>query len=325
MKLVMYPYRHLPYSHNGFRVFESVARLMSFTKASEELNVTQSAVSRQIKQLEMDLNSSLVIRKHRSIELSERGKELYDVLRENYSRLDTLISQWQSPIKNRIVIKSALSYATRVLMPKVLWLNEKYPDHEIVIIPTIEEDPVLELEDCDLLIINTRLGDRYAGKQGVTFLRHEYMAPVYSELLSNKAIQPEDILSLPHLHATLDHQDWRLWWKNAPLKGVKRGRDTVFYSLDLALSACLSGQGVTVTDLLLVLPEIKRQFLKCPEQIALQHSDWQYYCYQKRRSPITDELLNWLIAQTESDERELVRLCDKFDWSYQGVTFTERT
>jgi len=321
----MYPYRHLPYSHNAFKVFESVARLMSFTKASEELNVTQSAVSRQIKQLENELASSLVIRKHRSIELSDRGKELYEVLRKNYSSLDSLIAQWQAPTKSRIVIKSALSFATRVLMPKVAWLNEKYPDHEIVIIPSIEEDPVLEAEDCDLLIINTRQGDRYAGKQGVTFLRHEYMAPVYAELLSSKDIQTEDLLSLPHLHATLDHQDWKLWWKNAELKGVKKGRDTVFYSLDLALSACLSGQGVTVTDLLLVLPEIKRQFLKCPENIALQHSDWQYYCYQKRHSPITDDLLNWLVTQTQSDEKELVRLCDKFDWSYQDVTFTDPT
>lgn len=250
---------------------------------------------------------------------------MYEVLRKNYSSLDALIAQWQAPTKSRIVIKSALSFATRVLMPKVAWLNEKYPDHEIVIIPSIEEDPVLEAEDCDLLIINTRQGDRYAGKQGVTFLRHEYMAPVYAELLSSKDIQTEDLLSLPHLHATLDHQDWKLWWKNAELKGVKKGRDTVFYSLDLALSACLSGQGVTVTDLLLVLPEIKRQFLKCPENIALQHSDWQYYCYQKRHSPITDDLLNWLVTQTQSDKKELVRLCEKFDWSYQDVTFTDPT
>lgn len=316
----MSPYPHLPYSHNALKVFECVARLMSFTKASQELNVTQSAVSRQIKQLEDELGSPLVMRKHRAIELTERGKDLYEVLRKNYTNLESLVAQWHTPSKSRIVIKSALSYATRVLLPKVLWLNEKYPEHEIVIIPSIEEDPVLESEDCDLLIINTCKGERYIGKPGVTFLRHEYMAPVYSELLSSNEIQLQDVLNLPHLHATLDHQDWKLWLKTSGIKGVKKGRDTVFYSLDMALSACLAGQGVTVTDLLLVLPEIKRQFLKCPNHTALQHSEWQYYCYQKRRSAITDELLSWLINQTEAELHELERLCDKFDWSHQEVT-----
>ena len=316
----MSPYPHLPYSHNALKVFECVARLMSFTKASQELHVTQSAVSRQIKQLEDELGSPLVMRKHRAIELTERGKDLYEVLRKNYTNLEALVAQWHTPNKSRIVIKSALSYATRVLLPKVLWLNEKYPEHEIVIIPSIEEDPVLESEDCDLLIINTSQGERYAGKPGVTFLRHEYMAPVYSELLSSRDIQLQDVLNLPHLHATLDHQDWKLWLKTSGIKGVKKGRDTVFYSLDMALSACLAGQGVTVTDLLLVLPEIKRQFLKCPNNTALQHSEWQYYCYQKRRSAITDELLAWLMSQTEAELHELERLCDKFGWSHQGVT-----
>ena len=297
----MSPYSSLPYSHNGLKVFEAVARLMSFTKAADELNVTQSAVSRQIKQLEDELNASLLIRKHRSIELTAQGKDLYEVLRQNFHNLESLITQWKAPAKKRIVIKSALSYATRVLMPNVAMLNERYPEHEIVIIPSIEEDPVLESEDCDLLIINTRQKERYLGKQGVTFLRAEYMAPVYAELLSDKSIQIEDVL--------------KLWIANADLKGKKLGRDTVFFSLDLALSACLSGQGVTVTDLLLVLPELKRKFLKCPEAIALQHSDWQYYCYQKNHTPIANEILDWLVSQTESEVAELKQLCSKFSWS----------
>lgn len=311
----MGPYTNIPYSHNSLKVFEAVSRLMSFTKAADELNVTQSAVSRQVKQLEDELNVSLLIRKHRSIELTERGRDLYQLLSNNYYQLDSLIAQWKAPAKKRIVIKSALSYATRVLMPNVAMLNEKYPEHEIVIIPSIEEDPILEAEDCDLLIINTRQKDKYLGKRGVTFLRAEYMAPVYAELLSDKNIQIEDVLKLPHLHATLDHQDWKLWIANADLKGQKLGRDTVFFSLDLALSACLSGQGVTVTDLLLVLPELKRKFLKCPEAIALQHSDWQYYCYQKNYTPIANEILDWLVSQTASEVAELKQLCTKFRWS----------
>ena len=317
----MRPYSNLPYSHNSLKVFETVARLMSFTKAADELNVTQSAVSRQIKQLEQEFNVVLLIRKHRSIDLTDQGRDLFEVLRQHFHNLDALIDQWKAPVKKRIVIKSAISYATRVLISHVACLNEKYPEHEIVIIPSIEEAPILEQEDCDLLIINTRQHERYLHKPGVTFLRAEYMAPVYAELLSKRDLCIQDVLALPHLHATLDHQDWKLWLANAALEGQNKGRDTVFYSLDLALSACLSGQGVTVTDLLLVLPELKRQFLKCPEKISLQHSDWHYYCYQRNHSPVANEIKQWLLAQTEADIAELKRLSDKFAWSTLDVEF----
>lgn len=307
-------YSNLPASHNTLRVFESVARLMSFTKAALELHVTQSAVSRQIKQLEDELNVSLLIRKHRTIELTDKGEELYEALRKGYLVIDSLIGRWQQPEKQRIVIKSALSFATRILLPKVALLNERYPEHEIVIIPSIEEDPDLDAEDCHLLIINTRKSHLYTGRKDVLFLRDEYMAPVYSETLTQSRIEQEDVLLLPHLHATLDHRDWRMWLKNAKLGGVKKGRDTVFFSLDLALSACLSGQGVTVTDLLLVLPELKRQFLLCPQGIELQHSDWQYHCYKGDSSDVTLELLNWLQAEIAAEISELETLCHRFGW-----------
>ncbi|USD67100.1 LysR family transcriptional regulator [Vibrio sp. SCSIO 43136] len=316
----MTPYSNLPYSHNALKVFESVARLMSFTKAADELHVTQSAVSRQIKQLEDELNATLVVRKHRAIELTAKGKDLYEVLRKNFHELETLFKRWQKPDKQRIVIKSSLSFATRILLTKVSELNERYPDYEIVIIPSIEENPELSSEDCDLLIINTLNYQRYINHPNVTFMRDEYMAPVYAKSLREDEISLDDVLVLPHLHATLDHLDWKLWFSQAELKGTKVGRDTVFFSLDLALSACLSGQGVTVTDLLLVLPELKRGFLACPEKIILQHSQWKYLCYQGNQSAIISEIYDWLMAQTRSERDQLRQLCDEMNWDYSSVS-----
>ncbi|WP_152430599.1 LysR family transcriptional regulator [Vibrio aquimaris] len=317
----MSTYQFLPYSHNGLKVFESVARLMSFTKAADELNVTQSAISRQIKQLEDELKVLLVVRKHRSIALTDRGNELYQRLNNNYRALDSLIGEWSKANKQRIVIKSALSYATRVLLPKVVSLNEKYPEHEIVIIPAIEEDPDLDSGDCDLWIVNTCKSDKYIGKKGVTFLREEYMAPVYAKSLSEQNVPLQDVLTLPHLHATLDHQDWKHWLTQANLQGIKEGRDTVFYSLDLALSACIAGQGVTVTDLLLVLPELNREFLKCPNDMVLQHSQWKYLCYQPNQSSIIDEIHRWLVEQTQNELGQLQAMCESFGWDSRQVNW----
>lgn len=310
----MTPYSNLPYSHNGLKAFESVARLMSFTHAANELNVTQSAISRQVKQLEDDLNASLIIRKHRMIELTPQGSELSLALRKNYSTLESVISTWQEPKQKRIVIKATLSFATRVLIPKVRELNERYPDHEIVIIPSLEEDGCLDNPDYDLLIFHTRLKDHYDNKENMFLLREEFMAPVCAASIVTEKTNVDSILTMPRLHPTLDHHDWKMWLADVTTHTNNHVRNTSFLSLDLALSACLSGQGATVTDLLLILQELKKGFFYCPKNAKIQHSAWTYYGHQRTHTPIIDDLIAWLTSESEKEIKLLQALAKKHDW-----------
>ena len=310
----MTPYPNLPYSHNGLRAFESVARLMSFTLAADELNVTQSAVSRQVKQLEDELEVSLVRRKHRAIELTPQGNELYLALREGYSNIESVLASWKEPKQKRIVIKAALSYATRVLISKVRQLNERYPDYEIVIIPVIEEDEALNYTDYDLLIFHTQLKKHYDNKPGIRVLREEFMAPVCSQSLVTDDLDLDSILTLPRLHPTLDHTDWKAWLSDVAYPPTTPVRNTSFLSLDLALNACLSGQGVTVTDLLLIIPELERGFLYCPPNAKIQHSAWTYYLHQNTKSAVIDDLIEWLIEENEKEVTTLENLAQQNNW-----------
>lgn len=309
----MTPYANLPYSHNGLKAFESVARFMSFTQAADELNVTQSAVSRQVKQLEQDLKIKLIERKHRSIELTVEGLQLFQALRDNYLSLESLIASWQEPKRKRIVIKATLSFATRVLISKVRELNERYPEHEIVIIPSIEEDECLEIPDYDLLIFHTRIRERYQGRSNMFFLRDEYMAPVCASNVGDVA----SILAMPRIHSTLDHHDWKMWLAEEKKEILHPVRNTTFFTLDLALSACLSGQGATVTDLLLILPELEREYLRCPQGVRVQNSAWQYLVHQRTHTPEIDDLITWLVQQTEQEIDQLQRIAKQRNW--QGV------
>lgn len=310
----MTPYPNLPYSHNGLKTFESVARLMSFTSAANELNVTQSAISRQVKQLEDDLSASLIIRKHRAIELTLQGLELYHALQGNYSTLESIISSWQEPKQKRIVIKATLSFATRVLIPKVRELNERYPDYEIVIIPSLEEDECLDKPDYDLLIFHTRLKDHYDNKENMFLLREEFMAPVCAASIATEHTNIDSILTMPRLHPTLDHHDWKMWLADVAMPPYQQIRNTSFLSLDLALSACLSGQGVTVTDLLLILQELERGFFYCPENVKIQHSAWTYYGHQRTHSAVIDDLIKWLKLSSEDEITLLKKLAKKHHW-----------
>ncbi|MGF1754698.1 LysR family transcriptional regulator [Vibrio makurazakiensis] len=310
----MTPYPNLPYSHNGLRAFESVARLMSFTLAADELNVTQSAISRQVKQLEDELSASLVIRKHRAIELTQQGKDLYLALRESYASVESVIASWKEPRQKRIVIKATLSFATRVLISKVHELNERYPDYEIVLIPVIEEDEALESTDYDLLVFHTRLRGRYDNKPNLFFLREEFMAPVCAQSLATDQTDLDSILTMPRLHPTLDHHDWKVWLADVEFPPSAPVRNTSFLSLDMALSACLSGQGVTVTDLLLILPELERGFLYCPSHAKIQHSAWTYYIHQQTQTEIIDDLVMWLTEESNKEVERLKALALKQHW-----------
>ncbi|MDV7103739.1 LysR family transcriptional regulator [Vibrio sp. TH_r3] len=313
----MKPYPNLPYSHKGLKVFESVARLMSFTSAAKELHVTQSAVSRQIKQLEDDLKESLIIRNNRSIELTLKGQSLFATLQKNYQALESLIAMWQQEQPKKIVIKAALSYATRSLIPKIHQLHEKYPNYEIVVIPTIDEDESINSNDYDLLIFNSRRGSFYSNQPDVMYLRDEYMAPVCAQQLITSQATIETIIQLPRLHPTMDHHDWSTWLNATEYDTTSHARNTTFLTLDMALSACLSGQGVTVTDLLLVLPELERGYLVCPEFASVQFSAWKYFCHYRNQSPIVDELINWLKDETDKEKQMIYRLAEKYHW--QGV------
>ncbi|CAK1719821.1 LysR family transcriptional regulator, glycine cleavage system transcriptional activator [Vibrio crassostreae] len=310
----MTPYPSLPSSHNGLKAFEAAARLMSFTLAAEELHVTQSAISRQIKQLEDELNASLVIRKHRAIELTVQGHDLYVALRESYGNIEAVIASWSEPKQKRIVIKATLSFATRVLISKVRELNERYQEYEIVIVPVIEEDESINSSEYDLLIFHTRFKKRYDKAPDITFLREEFMAPVCSTSLTTKDTDLDSILTLPRLHPTLDHHDWKVWLADVESPPKKPVRNTSFLSLDMALSACLSGEGVTVTDLLLVQQDLQRGFLYCPKNAKIQHSAWTYFIHQRSHTPIINDLIEWLREETEKEIELLKALSHQNHW-----------
>ncbi len=189
-------YKNLPHSHNSLKTFEAVARRMSFTHAAFELNVTQSAVSRQVKQLEEELAVPLIERHHRAITLTPYGENLYQVLKTNYGTLEAEIARWRQPEHKRITIKAALSYSTRSLIPKIHQLYERYPEHEIVVVPSLIEDEELESNDYDLLILTTRQKRRYENQPDMFFMREEYMAPVCAQSLASD-VSVDSILTMP--------------------------------------------------------------------------------------------------------------------------------
>ncbi|KLV05378.1 LysR family transcriptional regulator [Photobacterium aquae] len=308
----------LPPSLNGLRVFESAARHLSFTLAAEELNVTQSAVSRQIRQLEEKMGFQLFIRHHRALDLTEQGKEIALILTRQYSELNHTIRQLQAKESHTLRIKVVMSFAVRWLIPRLHSFKARYPTLDINLESNMgysSEELKLENDDYDIAIYNVQHEPK--SHFPLHFLRREYLAPVYSELLApqHTPMTVEDILHYPRLHPSPEQSDWQVWLSRNGLDQHINQNGITFNTLDMALTSCFSGQGVTITDLMLVVNELRQGYLRLPEDATIvTNSSWEYYYRIGLESDAVTSFITWMEEELQSDHAVLTAMAHEHGW-----------
>ena len=139
-------------SLNALKTFEAAARHLSFSNASEELNVTQAAVSRQIKLLEEDFGTPLFKRLTRSVELTEAGHRLFPALREAFDQIEFAAHRvWDNRGNGILTISVLPTFSVKWLMPRIVEFSERYPDIEIHLVNSIRAVD-FDRDDVDLAI-----------------------------------------------------------------------------------------------------------------------------------------------------------------------------
>lgn len=178
-------------SLNALRTFEAAARHLSFSLAAEELNVTQAAVSRQIKILEDDFGTALFNRLTRAVELTDAGARLFPQVREAFHQLEVASNQvWGNKGSGVLTVSVLPTFSVKWLMPRLLDFSELYPEIEVHLVNTIA--PVdFERAEVDLAI---RVGstvpqDSNLSQVGIDLLMVRGDEPlVYQELLPDEMI-----------------------------------------------------------------------------------------------------------------------------------------
>ncbi len=107
-------------SYDGLRLFDVVARHLSFTTAAEELNLTKGAVSYRINRLEKELGFPVFTRRHRGISLTEKGKQLWYASEMAFRDLDREIAGLREEGPGRITIGLSTYFASRWLSPRLM-------------------------------------------------------------------------------------------------------------------------------------------------------------------------------------------------------------
>lgn len=310
---------NLPNSLNTLRVFEAAARYLSFTHAATELNVTQSAVSRQIRQLEENLGFSLFNRLHRALELTSEGRELSMLLSRQFGELNRAIYQLAPSLQSELKIKVETSLAARWLVPRLHKFRKRHPNLQVNLTLAWFQAGVninLESGGYDVALFGEKYPDaRYAENR----LRCEYMAPIYHSTLCGEQplLTVKQAIDKVRIHPTEDKSDWNQWLSLTDNSAQRFDKGITFNSLDLAIIATTAGEGVAMMDLMLILDELEKTELLLPERVQIIQSPWQYYYYVAPETNAIDDInafIAWLDEEFSQDQQRLVKLASENGW-----------
>ena len=256
--------RTRPIIAGHLRAFEAVARHLNFRAASEELSVTQSAVSRQIQALEDDVGASLFLRHTRAVELTSAGALLLAAVSRALPQIDGAVRQIrQSAGRKSVSITTFASFASMWLIPRMEVFQRDNPDIDI----RIDASDVavdLDVADIDLAI---RYGPAAAMPSSAIRMFGEQLAPVISPWLlkSNPRIKkPEDLAQFSLIEAGDAHRThlewltWRRWFDEQHLTQLQPKRWLYFNYAYQMTQAALAGQGVVLARMPLIAENLAR-------------------------------------------------------------------
>jgi LysR family transcriptional regulator, glycine cleavage system transcriptional activator len=265
--------RRLP-SLSGFRVFDAVARHMSFTRAGDELCVTQGAVSRSIRGLEDELGLPLFVRLPRRLELTEEGRSLWLSTREALDTLERAVLRISSRDDARILTINVLpTFATKWLIPRLMEFNDLHPQVEVHLITSIR--PVdFSSEDTDVAIrvgqidvatsevlaprIDLVMTETYEGIRAERLLADELIPVAAPDLLKRKGPirKVADFAKITLLHNATRKNAWPDWLKAVGNTQIDGTKGLFFGHFILALQAAINCQGVALIPRILIEDDI---------------------------------------------------------------------
>jgi LysR family transcriptional regulator, glycine cleavage system transcriptional activator len=300
---------------SALRGFESAGRLLSFTAAARELNVTQSSISRQIAGLESEVGKPLFVRKTRALELTVEGERLLREVRDCLAMIDRVVDDVRGVrVPARVSIATYASFASLWLVPRLAAFQHAHPGIEIRI-DAADRHVDLEAEAIDLAIRWTP-PDR--APKSAELLLEEYVTPALSpELLERTGVKlsnPGDLLQLPLLEldnatAASAASSWRRWFKSVGVASdgapPTAGRMS-FTFIDQSMQAAVRGQGVVLGRTPFIDDFIAAGSLTSPFKSLRMRTGFCYFLLEnpnRREAPHVRAFRSWLLEEFRNAPR----------------------
>ena len=283
-------YRRLPNLH-AIEIFAMAARAGSFSHAARELSVTQSAVSRQIQQLERALGITLFVRHKGGLRLTSEGQVLLPIVEESLGRLASVCDSLRN--SNQVLtLRLPPTLATRWFLPLLASVHDDLANLDVRVTTYDAWQPRFEDSDIDAAIIHGH--GEWPDLEAIK-LMPEQLTPVCSASLAKVLTKPTDLKKLTLLYCD-PLNAWAQWFESAGLGAIGSHRRNTFDTLELALSAATRGQGVALGDLNLIRESLRDGVLVAPFELSLDQGIAYYLVYPPYRSqlPKIRALREWL-------------------------------
>ncbi len=293
---------------NLFRAFDAVARHLSFTLAAEEIHVTQSAVSQQIRQLEGILGVQLFQRTPRHLALTRGGAALANTISEALRMISEACTSLSDPEAGTVWVAASPGLATRWLLPRLTKFTETHPQLKIALIGSVD-DVSFYNEDVDVVIAWSSAAKARAGSLLIT--PDTLVAVCSPAFLTASGVTDFQRLK-QYTHLQVVNRSYGRAWLAARKKMQGRQEDVRFFSDgNLMIEAALRGQGVCLVSALLIASDVRAGRL-IPLFTSDPVADEGYYFTASPKAVKTNKVAafrNWLISEAKicnEDARALI-------------------
>ncbi|MGJ7511047.1 LysR substrate-binding domain-containing protein [Variovorax sp. GT1P44] len=288
------------------RSFEAAARTLSFTQAAAEVFLTQSAVSRQIQQLEASLGVLLFERRHRSLALTEAGRVLQRAVVESLERLrDATARVRAAPVLRQVAITTTPGFASLWLIPRLARFTADHPLVDVRVSATLD---VLDLER-SRIDVAVRFVPIARGTGPTLF--EESVMPLCAPRIAAALRVPGDLVEqtlltvdLPN-HAEAPTADWEPWLEVMGLADLRMKNSLRFTQYADAVAAAVAGQGVVIGRLPLLRELVQTGQLVAPFSEGAASRRGYFIETSRRAAGNSDaqDFVRWLRGEAEAARR----------------------
>jgi LysR family transcriptional regulator, glycine cleavage system transcriptional activator len=293
---------------NGLKAFEAAARSESFTRAAKELNVTQGAVSHQVKALEDTLGLKLFHRERQRLILTEAGRDYLTVIRDALDQIavgtERLLQRQGSGV---LTVSTSPDFAAKWLVNRLGRFAETHPDVDLRVSATTHYADFAR-DDVDVAI---RHGDGNWPGLDVQRLYSERLFPVCSPKLvagRNRITKAADLLKFPLL-CLEDAKNWTRLLEAAGVKSTVRP-GPVLNRASMLIDAAIDGQGIALARTALAAWDLINGRLVRPIDVSLRMANTYWMVCPKAAAsvPKIAKFRNWLLFEAVDDARRLKQL-----------------
>ena len=289
---------------NALKAFEAAARHESFTRAAEELNVTQGAVSHQVKALEAVLGLALFTREPRRLVITQAGRDYLNIVRDALDRIavgtDQLLQRQSSGI---LTVSTSPNFASKWLVHRLGRFAEQHPAIDLRIGAALHHID-FSREDVDVAVRHAESPDAGLDCQR---LYEEELFPVCSPALLDADLplrSPADLTRLTLLHLD-NRQDWLKWFKAAGVSVPDLSRGPVLNQASMVIDAAVDGQGVALARTGLAARDLiaGRLVRPVPLSLPVSYAYWIVCPKATANLPKIKIFRDWLLTEAAEDAR----------------------